>query len=432
MNRNNFNPEDLYNQTPIFQGGMPGYEDDEYTSNIRRTNNFSVNKHHIPQYQTQTMPQMSLSSLEQDINLILDPSLGSNKIVNYPDNHPQEVTGIIDKQFNTDSLVSNNITEKKINESLKDHYVVIDSSDRDVTRYPNPFSYKVYFNSFATSDASITKSFDRVKSVNLESSILPNKYYFLKQDISLNAGDDLIVSRITDVSRNEMINLTSEDVSGSFAIIDVTDSLSGSIFTRRVKFAEETTYPLTIDKVYEYVFTFNDNGSGELPSNVHESSPSYPTFIQQYLMQSFALMNNKYSLLYVDELEYANEYSTNDALSKSFSVMFPDCLNTNVFYTKSKFKDKVFKFDNLGSINKMTISIRDHNGTQLKNSSENYVDTDVPLDKLCTCGTDNDGYFVRNYRCACSYFRHPLYHHFQNTLIFNIKSFEIGMDKEIF
>lgn len=422
---NNFNPEDLYTQKPVYTNVMPGYEDDEYTSNIRQLSQ----RHHVPQYQMQSMPQMpSLNSIEDDIENLL-----VSNIVSKDRDHEDDDGHIINKDYNTSSLIENNITEKKYVEGLQDHYVVIDSSDRDITKYPNPFLYKVYFNSFASNDASITRNFSKVKSVKLESGILPTKYYFLKQDIALDSADDLIVSRAIDTSRNEMINLTTEDVSGTFAIIDVVDVLNdaGTVFTRRIKFAPETTYPEIITKAYEYTFTFNSD-SGELPADVHASSPSYPTYIQQYLLQTYSLMTNKYNLLYIDELEYANEYSTNDALGKSFSVMFPDCANTNVYYTTSKFKDKVYKFSNLGNINKMSISLRNHDGVQLKNSEDNYVDTDVPNNKLCTCGTDNNGYFKRDYRCACSYFRHPLYHYFQNTLIFKIKAYDINLDKEIF
>ena len=438
------NPEDLYSQKTTFKNAMDGYDDDVddlYSSSIKNVNRKQTrqtstqSKQHIPQYQTQSMPQMSsLTSLEQDINSILEPDVRkpSSKIPVFDE---EPVTGVISKNYDTSNLIANNISERKFNESIQDHYVVIDSSDRDATKYPNPFSYKVYFNtSYAANDANIHRSFDKVKSVKLESGILPTKYYYLKQDISLSIADDATVRVLTDVSRNEMFSLTSVDVSGSFAVIDVTDALSSGVYTRRVKFAEETTFPNIINKVYEYTFTFNATGtnSDELPSDPHTSSPSYPIYIQQYLLQTYNLINNKYNLLYIDELEYANEYSTNDALSKSFAVMFPDCTNNNVYYVTSKFKDKNFNFNNLGNVHKMTISIRDQNGVQLKTAYDNYVDTDVPNEKLCTCGTDANGYFVRDYRCACSYFRHPFYHHFQNTLIFKIRAFEIGIDNEIF
>jgi hypothetical protein len=451
MNYNsNFNPEDIYKPGPLY-----GYENqptlyndiddvDDYTMNIVDENLQNLdfikgqnNLHAIPSYHLQTMPQMSsIDLLEKDINSLIDPMLCSND-ENMGNNELNEEEYIndtdhkFDKQFDTSHVLQNNITKKKVEEVLQDYFVVIDSSDRDVDKYPNPFSYKVYFDSFASTDASITRNFDKVKSITLETAILPTKYYFLKQDVTLSCNDDVLVRSLTDASRNEFFDLTSTDVNGSFALVDVIDSLLDTQYTRKIKFAIKTTHPNIIMSTYEYVFTF-DAVNGELPSDVHDSNTTYPSIITKYIMQTFSLMNNKYNLLYLDEFSYTNEYSTNDAVGKSFSIMFPYTTNTNVFYTTCKFKDKVFKFSELGKVNKMTISIRDHNGNQLKNSFASYVDLDVPRTKTCTCVNDADGYLVRDYRCSCSYFRHPHYQHFQNTLIFKISTYEINIDKEIF
>ena len=61
-------------------------------------------------------------------------------------------------------------------------------------------------------------------------------------------------------------------------------------------------------------------------------------------------------LLYIDEFTNPNENSTNDIVGKSFSVMFPDSCYCDVLYTSSGFVDKMYRFDNLGQINLMTIN----------------------------------------------------------------------------
>ena len=448
----NFNPEDIYKSGPLHgYGNQPIlYNDadnlDDYSTNIVNPNaqqNQHVNTrpnrnnlHAIPTYHLQSVPQMSrFDLLEKDVSALMDttlcerdPNLGTNQL--NEDEYVDDTDHGITKNFNADSLIRNNITKHKFDEGLQDYFVVIDSADRDIDKYPNPFSYKVYFNSFASNDASISRSFDKVKSIRLSGGILPTKYYFLKQDVSLDTADETIVKNLTDASRNEFFTLSSADASGNFAVVDVIDSLTGTRYTRRIKFAVKTTYPNIIMTNYEYSFTF-DAVNGNLPPDVHDSNTIYSTLVR-YVMQRYSLMDNKYNLLYIDEFSYSNEYSTNDTLAKSFSVMFPDGANSNVYYTISKFRDKVFKFSELGKVNKMTISIRDHNGNQLKNSFTPYIDLDVPRSKTCTCTTDADGYLVRNYRCSCSYFRHPYYQHFQNTLIFKISTYEINIDKEIF
>jgi hypothetical protein len=439
----NFNPEDLYTK-PQFNGGMDDEYNDDYNvaTNYNNKNTFingntlgkQINNKpsYIPQYHLQTMPTMSsISLLENDVNDLFSGPQYQNSTNLITNDYEDEIDPTIDKDYNTDHLIENNITEKKFDEVLQDHYVVVDSIDRNIDKYPNPFSYKVYFNAFDSEDANITRNFDRVKSVKLESAILPMKYYFLKRALTVDSEDYDTIKTLTDLSRNEFFTLSSTDISGSFAVIDVIDTLNDVTFTRRIKFAMETEYPTTIEKVYEYSFTFTAD-SGGLPTDVHDSDTVYSANVYEYSLQTFNLMENKYNLLYVDEFSFANEYSTNEAVKKSFSIMFPDCKNNNVYYTTSKFEDKVYKFNNLGNINKMTISIHDPTGLQIKNSFENYLDLEVPQNKTCTCGTDNNGYFVRDYRCACSYFRHPYYHHFQNTLVFKIQAYEINIDKKIF
>ena len=112
--------------------------------------------------------------------------------------------------------------------------------------------------------------------------------------------------------------------------------------------------------------------------------------------------------------------------------MFPDGTNGDILYTSSGFIDKMYRFALLGQLNQMTISIANSNGTVLKNSQENYIDTNINPTKTCTCTTDTNGYFVRNYGCVCTYFRHPYYQKFQNTLVFRIGVIEPNIDKNIF
>ena len=143
-------------------------------------------------------------------------------------------------------------------------------------------------------------------------------------------------------------------------------------------------------------------------------------------------MKNKFNLLNIDEFSYVNEFSTNDALAKSFAVLFMDTKCNDAHYAKTKMKGKEYNNDSLGTINRLSIRLCDHTGTQLKNSFENYLDQEVPKNRLCTCYTESTGVFVRDYRCSCSYFRHPYYHPFQNTLIFKVVTWEQKLNQDIF
>lgn len=302
--------------------------------------------------------------------------------------------------FNTDKLIVNNIGKKEVIESLQEYHIIIDSNDRDIRRYPNPFSYVVFFNDFVNSgNANIQKNFQNVKSIRLDTGILPSRYYYTKKTVTLQDSD--IDSILTLTIPNSSITLTI----GDFVLVKRNNTY--------VEIAKSTEYPNLVSTMYEV--------------NINNRT------VNLYELKNYSLHCNKYHLLYIDEFSYANEYATNNAVSKSFSILFPDNIRShNVFYVTSRFKDKEFRNQNLSHINRFTINIADANGNILKNSSEDYMDYDVNLSKECICWTNTDGYFVRNYICPCTYFRHPYYHHFQNTLIFKVTQYEKDIDREIF
>ena len=430
------NPEDLYTSAPIVRqpkprqkkiikkeppcdvGQMPRPRDPYKGEPMSE----HVGTHIMPTHDT-------IFSLQQDIDCLFDdqcaPANSSNKVdASYArDDYKKPVV-------KTDALIVNNIKEKKTLEYTEEHMLIIDSGDRNTVKFPNPFDYRVYFNT-QYDDANIQRVFENVKSISLETAVLPDKYYFTKVNATLSSEDDSTVHDITDISRNATFVLTSTDVSGTFVVIDVNDVLSGTRFSRKIKFAVETAYPTLITKTFEYIFTFDANGSA-LPANVHDSATTYPPYIQIYEVQTFSLMKNKFNLLNIDEFSYVNEFSTNDALAKSFAVLFMDTKCNDAHYAKTKMKGKEYNNDALGTISRLSIRLCDHTGKQLKNSYENYLDAEVPKNRLCTCFTESTGVFVRDYRCSCSYFRHPYYHPFQNTLIFKVVTWEQGLNQDIF
>lgn len=417
----NFNPEDLYKQKPLSDDS---YYEDEIIRSGRQTVGRTYGKpdnsdipSHIMQYHIQTKPQRSqIDLLENDVNNLLNSKLfnvkdSTNQV---GDEHDDELPATISKDYNTSELIQNNIGEKKVIESLIDHHIIIDSNDRDITKYPNPFTYSVNFQ-----DSGIGRLFEKVQTIRLDTAILPKRYYYLKQDATLKAEDMTLVANITDVSRNETFALTSEDASGNFAVIDVIDVDTGdNTNIRYITFANEAEYPIELDNVYEYAYSFND-------SDVVITDPLY---IHKYTLQTYSLHEHKYTLLNIKQLEYINEYSTNENIKKSFAFMFPDSKYGNEFCTCPKIKDKVHRFNNPRTLTAMDISIKKYDGTLLKNSYGDYIDYRIDRTKVCTCASDENGKFKRNYRCACTYFRHPYYHHFQNTLMFKLQAHEIGMD----
>ena len=387
-------------------------------------------KHDQPQY-TEPLPTMeSFNELQKDIDCLFTNPNHEIKNATNRVNESYAKDDYKDPVAKTDDLIYNNVKSVKPNVYLDEDQIIIDSVDRNISKYPNPFDYRVYFNS-QYDDANIQRVFENVKSLTLETAVLPEKYYFIKTDVSLNSVDNDIVKSLLTTDRNTSFNLSSIDVSGSFVTIDVNDVLTNSRYQRKIKFAIETTYPNMVIDTYEYIFSF-DADSGSLPTNIHDSNTTYPEYLQKYTVQDFTLFKNRFNLLNIDEHTYVNEYSTNQEIAKSFAIMFIDTKCNDAYYSKTKTQGLVFSDDNLGTVSRLSLHICDNRGTQLKTSAENYLDYEIPRTKPCTCYNDSNGVFIRDYRCSCTYFRHPYYVHFQNTLIFKIKSYQKAIDQEIF
>ena len=407
------------------------------SSHMRKAGNVPIAKYSIEEdpifsraaYMPNKIPlympnKLQIDTLERDINCIFE-----QKYVEDSSNYVDESYTEDDYSkpiMHPDQLILNNIKKQETTEFVEEHIVIVDSSDRNLDKYPNPFNYRVYFNS-QYNDANIQRVFENVKSIKLETGVLPSKYFFIKTNISLHPDDIIVVQSLELSSRNTVFSLPYLDASRNFVVIDVTDTLINGKYSRNIRFAPETAYPLIIDKVYEYIFDF------DRISNSQFVNPIFPQYVQKYTLQSYTLERNKFNLLYVDEFEYVNRYSTNDPVSKSFAVLFTESKCNHSHYVTTKLKEKEFKSHSLATVNRLSISLRDYTGEQLKCSVDSsYFDTSVPRIKTCTCTIDTNGVFKRDYRCSCSYFRHPLYHHFQNTLMFKITTWEQDIAKEIF
>jgi len=410
----------------------------------------------IPTFQTSFDDfKKQLNFLETDINKIINtdqdnlifkslPSkntaftgMGSNKISdldmpNFMNNslNPQHLS--INEYQKPENLLSNNISNNTFTEILQEYSIIVDSSDRDINKYPNPFNYRVYFNPVNdTTDAYIPQKFNYVKYIKLVTGILPTLYYYIKIDATINDNDITLLSNLTYINNppNSEINLTSINITGIYNIINISEITQDNInYKKVITFAEPQEYPTVIKNVYEFSYTYNYDDNKNMINKVLPVN----NYITQFQLQSFNLSSEKYTLLYIKEYSPPNENSTNQIVSNAFSIMFPDGVNCETLYTSTNFVDKVFKFSNLGILNQLTISILNSDGNLLKNSKISYTDFNLPINKNCDCLTETTGIPKRNYQCCCTYFRHPYYKKFQNILIFKIGVIENAIDTNIF
>lgn len=336
------------------------------------------------------------------------------------------------KELKKVSVFDNNLEEKPFKEQLREYDIIIESRDRDTTKFPNPFEYKVYFNNtLGNKDASIPRIFEKVKYAKLDLGILPRNYFYTKVVNALSTAnkDALKIMNINSNPKNSSFSLSGSELSGDFVVIDINDIVSNNNTQRFVKFCSPTEYPNPVNDVYEYIFNFPTDQEENATSGVIPQA-TYPDVFNHYSMKSNKLTDYNYLLLNIDELENANENATNNNVARSFSVMFQSSTNQNHFFTTSKFNDKVFSFDTLAKISKLSIRITDEYGNTIKNSPNNYIDYNVTSGNEPTSFKDEN--HTRNYDCCSTYFRHPYYKNFQNTLILKLGVYEMQIQKKIF
>jgi hypothetical protein len=327
---------------------------------------------------------------------------------NFDNNNNIGLPYLNNNEFDKPKLIYNNISDKISVDILVEYIIIIESIDRDIEKYPNPFKYKVFFNPISqTKDAYIYRTFTNVKYIKLESAILPRKYSYSRSDITSTLSDpDFFINR----EWNDNENFTIETI--NYTIIE-SYTLDNILY---VKYGINKSLPEIIDKVYEFQH-----------NKITQESKLY-----EFKLINLSLEDEKFILLNLDEIKDVNDMATNFEISNAFSILFPDYVNGDFFYTNTYGVDKIFRFSQLGNIKSLTISLVDNEGKDYNTQNyKTYTDTHVQKNKKCICKINNNGEIIRNYSCSCSYMRHPYYKKFQNTLLFKLGVIENDIDKSI-
>jgi hypothetical protein len=327
---------------------------------------------------------------------------------NYDNTNRISVPYLNNNEFNKPNLIYNNVSDKISVDILVEYVIMIESIDRDIEKFPNPFKYKIYFNPVAqTKDAYIYKTFENVKYIKLETAILPRKYSYLRKDITSNTTD---VSTLINTNWERNDNLTFNTV--NYTIID--DYIIDNI--RYIKYGVTKPLPELIDKVYELQYNINTS----------------LFTLYEFQLINLSLEDEKFLLLNIDEINDVNDMATNTEVSNAFSILFPDYVNGDSFYTNTQGVGKIYRFSQLGNIKSLNVNILDNEGKDFNTQSyKMFTDTNIKTNKKCICKVNNNGEIIRDYGCSCSYMRHPYYKKFQNTLLFKVGVIENDIDKSI-
>lgn len=257
-----------------------------------------------------TDPNSFLTENVQNINqfksttndVLLKGIINSNTVVN-PKN-PREYGLYLDrKEFNLNMPLYPNIADNVVSENVSEYVVIIDSSDRNLNLYPNPFKLKAFFNqSDDATRLNIPRAFENVKFLRIENVILPRNYFLTKYSISGlsldtidNIGTDLVIPQD---DKAAVITVLNEILNNTTIGNDVPSPLT----TQTIN-----TVKIINLKLYSYTVTISNNNKTGVYTIVYPNDITYnntlytKTFVSgtnliDYNLDTF-LQNTNYNIV---------------------------------------------------------------------------------------------------------------------------------------
>jgi hypothetical protein len=394
------------------------------------------------------------------------------------------------------NLLDSNI--RGVKEHVVDHTIYINSNNRDVEQYPNPFNYRVDFNPVSgNTNAYISRLFKGVKYIDIRSVTVPRRYFISKYNVNatttgtennmialfasvavnanvtvpyqkkigsflqassnvtyyfyyyeMNDGDVYYIIRYDLFLDNKCIQKVTIEIDGlntKQALIDayIAGAMPAGYTANAATNEGNANYWIIVDKqnttapykikfspkndvfedIIDHVYEFTYTGA---PGTYAYTANSY----YEYVLSNTSLEDDRYLMMNIKELDSNYEYTTEQSINNTFSLLFPDYINGDYLYLDTSYQDKVFDKGILANITKLTISFRNSSNNEIKISSRTLIDYDVtsPQDR-CICTYDGEtGEKIRNYTCSHSYLRHPTYEKLQNTIMIKLGVVEAHQD----
>jgi len=153
-------------------------------------------------------------------------------------------------KFNKSDVVFKNINETKPQIDVLNEYIVnIDSADRNITFYPNPFKMRVLFNAGsdlgvnANPDLKILKDFENIKYLRLETATFP-RYYALA--LATSTGS---TSNVGDSNEKDIVNAIISHIDGTHG------DTSANFLTFILALTKPTNYVVNYVAYVPYILT---------------------------------------------------------------------------------------------------------------------------------------------------------------------------------
>lgn len=426
-------------------------------------------------------------SIDETKNISLAPKLVHEYPGHYTDNIEHITDGLDHHSGNLGHYknINNKFIGKNVTNSNKLFYreytLFINSIDRDITRYPSPFTFHVSLNPIPSDvNASIPKQFKNVKNLRLSAAILPDRYITIANTVTTLIDETIIVNESLfsiPVWGNKNYSVLNDNSISPYVIIwafsdesyivSFTLSNSSSVYNIDYLFYnynKSRNYCYSNSNVTSNMLSYLNSGNYSIGSskifddytltisniviNSHSIIYNYcqtldiNTLISEVYYYEHDIINNTfkrtvfkmggkslktmgYTNVNISDIK-TNNYSTNNNNDNTIAIVIPaeDIKNSNFYFSEPR-GEIIFNDDNLAVINNLHINIQDMNSNNIiRNPSISTMDFTIDLDKNCKC---LDG--IRNYSCVCSYIRHPYYYTYQTHFILKIKVLETEFNK---
>ena len=371
--------------------------------------------------------QLTISSYNKNSDILTKSNIVSSNIIDDPISKFQGVATphIPYEEYDKPTAYFDNFNNNGRTDIIREYICHINSIDRDIRAFKNPFNFLVKCAPLAGDpNAAISRTFNNIRYIKIEAAVLPRKYFVSK---NTHENHPKIISLFPNLPNdNQVISDTPND----WVIIHSFDK-SVKNPNQTVKYIDRT---IVYTKYETDIFapmniSYECNMYCDMTNN--NPTPVYTTYA--YQMTNLSLENDKYNIVYLNDINDVSQFSTDLALSKAFNVLYPDYISGDSLYIDSKYVDKIFKFSELGNINRMMIRMANSLGKDL---TININALDLNLKNLdsttCSCSTDQYGNVKRDYKCICSYIRHPRYIKSQVDFMFKFGIVETDFDKRAF
>ena len=319
------------------------------------------------------------------------------------------------QEFINKPLIHQNIQANVLSEFIKENTMVIDSLDRNVTRWPNAFNFRVKFNPSSTDKGPvILKNFENVRYIRLERAILPDCHRLKKVSVS---GGGAVETAFVGLALAYPADTDEENETGIYNFVVICDIKVGAV--RTIDFVDLNDY-LGINKVYSM--------------KLNEAGDTCRSLVYYTCSSNHKISEDRFTQLHIEEINRVNEQSTNSLIRKSFALLYTDKSTNNYVYADTMNADNIYKFSKLGNISSLTIKMYTSTGATLSTASE-YTNDNI------TNATSKDDLFTKplagedamvKYVSASRYIRHPLYIKNQCHFVFKVGVVQSEQDKMIF